>query len=376
MSRAAGILEKAEGPAFPRGFLHEGDDPAARVYIRPLDGNGRATCRPQRCEVLIRRIEGTVAIAAPTEEVLAWAAAEGFGLARHVEATLDAIAAERPTFAGLGVDKPLVMGIINVTPDSFSDGGEFLDAERAIAHGRRLVAEGADILDVGGESTRPGAAAVSPETETARVLPVVRALAAEGFAVSIDTRRAAVMKAALEAGARIVNDITALEGDPRAPGVVADAAAPVVLMHMQGEPGTMQNDPRYVDAALDVFDYLRDRIAACEAAGIPRRRIAVDPGIGFGKTVAHNLRILGCLELFLGLGCVILLGVSRKSFIGRLSHGEPPAERLAGSLAAALAGAARGAHILRVHDVAETRQALAVWQAIADAEAGRPDGPP
>lgn len=368
MSRATGTLKKAEGPAFPRGFLHEGDDPAARVYIRPLDGAGRAGCRPQRCEVLIRRPEGTVAMTAPTGEILAWAAAEGDGLARHVAMTLDAIAVERLPFAGLAVTKPLVMGVINVTPDSFSDGGDFLEAERAIEHGRRLAAEGADILDVGGESTRPGAAAVSPEAELARVLPVVRALAAEGFAVSIDTRRAAVMKAALDAGASIVNDVTALEGDPAASMVVADAAASVVLMHMQGEPGTMQNDPRYVDAALDVFDYLRDRIAACEAAGIPRQRIAVDPGIGFGKTVAHNLRILGHLELFLGLGGVIVLGVSRKSFIGRLSRGEPPEERLAGSLAAGLAGAARGAHILRVHDVAETRQAIAVWRAIADAE--------
>lgn len=366
MSRPAGIRKRGESPALPRGFLHEGDDPTARVYLRPLDGMGRTECRPQHCEVLIRRDEGTLAMTAPTGEILAWAAAEGDGLARHVAMTLDAIAIERPPFAGLAVSKPLVMGVINVTPDSFSDGGEFLEAERAIERGRRLAAAGADILDVGGESTRPGAAAVSPETEMARVLPVVRALAAEGFVVSIDTRRAAVMKAALDAGARIINDITALEGDLAASMVVADAATPVVLMHMQGEPGTMQNDPRYVDAALDVFDYLRSRIAACEVAGIARQRIAVDPGIGFGKTVAHNLRILGHLELFLGLGCVIVLGVSRKSFIGRLSRGEPPAERLAGSLAAALAGAARGAHILRVHDVAETRQAIAVWRAIAD----------
>jgi len=368
MSRAAGLLKKAEGPAFPRGFLHAGDDPAARVYVRPLDGTAFAACRPRHCEVLIRQAEGTASLTAPTGEIVAWAAAEGDGLARHVAATLDAIAAVRAPFAGLAADRPLVMGVINVTPDSFSDGGEFLEVGLAIEHGRRLAAEGADILDVGGESTRPGAAAVSPESEMARVLPVVRALAAEGFVVSVDTRRAAVMKAALEAGARIVNDITALAGDPASPRVAAGAAAPVVLMHMQGEPGTMQNDPRYVDAALDVFDYLRDRIAACEAAGIPRQRIAVDPGIGFGKTVAHNLRILGRLELFLGLGCVTVLGVSRKSFIGRLSRGEPPAERLAGSLAAALAGAARGAHILRVHDVAETRQALAVWRAIAEAE--------
>lgn len=367
MSRAADIGKRGESPAFPRGFLHDGVDPATRVYIRPLDGMGRVHCQPQRCEVLIRQAEGTLAIAATTPEVLEWAAGEGEVMDRHVAATLSAIAAERPSFAGLTLDKPLVMGVINVTPDSFSDGGAFLDAGRAIAHGRSLAAAGADILDVGGESTRPGAAAVSPETERDRVLPVVRALAAEGYVVSIDTRRAAVMKAALEAGAGIVNDVTALDGDPAALKVVVDTAAPVVLMHMQGEPGTMQKDPRYIDAALDVFDYLRGRIAACEAAGISRRCIAVDPGIGFGKTVAHNLRILGRLELFLGLGCAVVLGVSRKSFIGRLSFGEPPAERVAGSLAAALSGIARGAHILRVHDVAETRQAVAVWRAIADA---------
>lgn len=369
MSGTAAIGQEGEGPAFPRGFLHGGDDPAARVYIRPLDGAGGRGRRPDRCEVLIRRAEGTAAVAAPTGDVLAWAAGEGEALVRHAAATLDAIAARRAPFAGLAPDRPLIMGVINVTPDSFSDGGAFLDAGRAIAHGRELAAEGADILDVGGESTRPGAAPVSPESEMARVLPVVRALATEGFVVSIDTRRAAVMEAALDAGARIVNDVTALAGDPAAPRVAAGAGASVVLMHMQGEPGTMQDDPRYADAALDVFDYLRARVAACEAAGIPRDRIAVDPGIGFGKTVRHNLRILGRLDIFLGLGCPVVLGVSRKSFIGRLSRGEPPAERLAGSLAAALAGVARGAHILRVHDVAETRQALVVWRAIASAEA-------
>jgi dihydropteroate synthase len=368
-TRTSDASRRDEGPAFPRGFLHVGDDPAARVYIRPLDGMGIPSGRrPQCCEVLVRQARGTAAITATTCDILTWAADEGDALSRHIAATLDAVAAERPPFAGLATEKPLIMGVINVTPDSFSDGGEFLEAERAVAHGRQLVAEGADILDVGGESTRPGAAAVSPESEMERVLPVVRALATEGFVVSIDSRRAAVIKAALEAGARIVNDVTALDGDPAAPAMVAGAAAPVVLMHMQGEPGTMQNDPRYVDAVLDVFDYLRGRLAACEAAGIPRQRIAIDPGIGFGKTVAHNLRILGRLELFLGLGCTIALGVSRKSFIGRLSRGEPPAERLAGSLAAALAGAAKGAHILRVHDVAETRQALAVWRAIANVE--------
>jgi len=365
MSGLAVGPRKGESPALPRGFLHDGGNPAGRVYLRPLDRD--LAGRPARCEVLIRRDGGTAAFAGTTDAVLAWAAGEGNALAAHVSQTLEHIARPRPSFAGLAMDAPLIMGIINVTPDSFSDGGAFLDPQRAIAHGRALAAEGAHILDVGGESTRPGAAPVSSEMEIARVLPVVRGLAAEGLVVSIDTRRAAVMRAALDAGARIVNDITALGGDAGSLAVVAGSGAPVVLMHMRGEPGTMQDDPRYVDAALDVFDSLQDRVAACERAGIPRGRIAVDPGIGFGKTLEHNLRILGLLGLYLGLGCPLLLGVSRKSFIGRLDRGAAPDARLPGSLAAALAGVAAGAHILRVHDVAETRQALAVWRAIAEA---------
>lgn len=365
MSGLAIDRRKGESPALPRGFLHAGDDPTRRVYIRPLDrwaGHG-----PVRCEVLIRRGGETAAFAGASDDLLAWAKGENNELAAHLSQTLDRIAAPRPSFAGLAMDGPLIMGIINVTPDSFSDGGAFFDPERAIAHGRELAAEGAQILDIGGESTRPGAASVSPEMEIARVLPVVRGLAAEGFVVSIDTRRAAVMTAALDAGARIINDVTALEGDAGSLAVAAASGAPVVLMHMLGEPGTMQDDPRYADAVLDVFDTLRDRVEACERAGIRRDRIAVDPGIGFGKTLDHNLRILGKLGLFLGLGCPLLLGVSRKSFIGRLSANVAPDARLPGSLAAALAGIAEGAHILRVHDVAETRQALAVWQAVAAA---------
>lgn len=368
MSGVAAGTGKGESPALPRGFLLEGDDPSARVYLHPLDRDPAG--RPARCRVMIRGPDGADAFAAPASDVLAWAAREGGALAPHVRAVLDRIATPRPSFAGLAIDGPLIMGIINVTPDSFSDGGAFLDAERAIAHGRRLAAEGACILDVGGESTRPGAAAVSPDAEIERVLPVVRALAAEGFVVSVDSRRAVVMRAALEAGARIINDVTALAGDADSMAVAATSGVPVVLMHMQGEPGTMQDDPRYDDAALDVFDFLRGRVEACERAGIPRQRIAVDPGIGFGKTLQHNLRILGYLGLYLGLGCPLLLGVSRKSFIGRLDGGASPDARLAGSLAAALAGVAEGVHILRVHDVAATRQALAVWRAISGA-AGR-----
>ncbi|MBM3565909.1 MAG: dihydropteroate synthase, partial [Alphaproteobacteria bacterium] len=225
------------------------------------------------------------------------------------------------TFAGLSLVRPLVMGVVNVTPDSFSDGGETARIELAIARGREHMAAGAEIIDIGGESTRPGAASASPEEEYSRVLPVVRALAAAGAVVSIDTRHARIMMAVLDAGARIVNDITALTGDGDSLAVVAGRGASVVLMHMQGEPGTMQDAPHYGDVVAEVLDYLAGRVEACVHAGIPREKIAVDPGIGFGKTVDHNVALLSNLGRFAGLGCAVALGVSRKSFIGRLSRG-------------------------------------------------------
>ena len=268
------------------------------------------------------------------------------------------------TFAGLSLARPLIMGVVNATPDSFSDGGDFADAKTAIAHGLRLVDQGADIVDIGGESTRPGAAPVTQDEELDRVLPVIEALARAGAVVSIDTRRAAVMREALASGARIVNDVTALTFDPDSLDVIARSEAPVVLMHMRGEPATMQKAPHYDDAPREIAVYLAERIAVCEAAGVPRERIAVDPGIGFGKTVQHNLQILASIDRFCRLGVAVLIGVSRKSFIARVSRGEPPKERLAGSIAAALAAVARGANIVRAHDVAATRQALAIWQAI------------
>lgn len=268
---------------------------------------------------------------------------------------------------GGAVARLLVMGIVNVTPDSFSDGGRFAAIGDAIAHGRRLAAEGADILDVGGESTRPGARAVDPAEEAARVLPVVAALAADGHVVSIDTRRASVMEAALARGARIVNDVTALAGDPASLAVVARLGVPVVLMHMLGDPETMQVAPRYDDVVADVAAFLADRVEACVAAGIPRGLICVDPGIGFGKTVDHNVALLRGLRALRVAGCGLLVGASRKAFIGKLSRGEPPMQRLPGSLAVALHAADAGADILRVHDVAETRQALEIWRVLRGA---------
>lgn len=270
------------------------------------------------------------------------------------------------SFAGLSLDRPRLMGVINVTPDSFSDGGETLDPEAAVERGRAMLRGGADILDVGGESTRPGAEPVPPDVEIARIEPVVRALAAEGALVSIDTRNASVMAAAIDAGARIVNDVSALRHDPRALPLLAQTGVCVVLMHMQGEPRSMQDDPRYDDAALDVRNWLAARLAACTAAGVPARRIAVDPGIGFGKTVDHNLDIIARLPIFGTLGRPLVVGVSRKSFIARLGREQPPRRRLGGSIAAALAAVQGGACILRVHDVEDTQLALTVWQAIAE----------
>ena len=278
-----------------------------------------------------------------------------------------AISERAMVFAGLPLTRTLLMGVINVTPDSFSDGGELLDASAAVARGLAMVEEGADILDVGGESTRPGAVSITAAEEIARAVPVVRELAAAGALVSIDTRRAAVMEAAIASGARIVNDVTALTGEPGSRSLVAETGVSVILMHMQGEPATMQLAPSYEDAASEVYDWLAEQVAACEAAGIGRQHIAVDPGIGFGKTVDHNLDILASMHKYATLGCALVVGASRKSFIGRLSRREPPKQRLPGSLAAALAAVARGAHILRVHDVGETRQALSVWHAIAGA---------
>jgi dihydropteroate synthase len=262
------------------------------------------------------------------------------------------------------------MGILNITPDSFSDGGRHFDAGAAIEAGHAMLEAGADILDIGGESTRPGAEPVAPDEELARVIPVVRELA-KAAPVSIDTRHAATMQAALEAGAEIINDVTALRHDPAAVDLLARSQTPVVLMHMPGtDPRDMQTKADYADVVLDVARFLRDRVATLEALGIARGRIAIDPGIGFGKTMAHNLALIEALPILAQIGCPIMLGASRKRFIGTLSGVEAAEDRLAGSLAVALAGAARGAAILRVHDVAETIQALNVWQACAHGSAG------
>ena len=269
-----------------------------------------------------------------------------------------------PPWSGLVWDRPAVMGILNMTPDSFSDGGLHADPSRAIAAGLEMAATGADIIDVGGESTRPGAALVTAAEEQARVVPVIKALAAAGLRVSVDTRNATTMAAALDAGAVIVNDVSALAHDPAAARLVASRGADVVLMHMRGEPATMNAYARYRDVAVEVARELAIRVEAALQAGIAPQRMAIDPGIGFAKTGEHNLELLNRLPILLNLGLPVLVGVSRKSFIGKISLVEDPMKRLPGSLAAMLFAVARGAAILRVHDVAETTQALRVHAAL------------
>lgn len=274
--------------------------------------------------------------------------------------------APRADIAGLALNRPRLMGILNVTPDSFSDGGRFLAAGDAVAQARALAEGGADILDIGGESTRPGAADVDAQTEIARTAPVISALRAGGLAlpISIDTRKSAVAQAALAAGSNMINDVAAFSHDPALAGVAAAGRVPVCLMHAQGTPDTMQNDPRYANVLLDVYDFLEEKLLLAESAGIARDQVILDPGIGFGKTLAHNLALIGGISLFHGLGCPLLLGASRKRFIGTLSGEDRADRRVPGSVAVALAGAAQGVQFLRVHDITETRQALTLAEAI------------
>jgi dihydropteroate synthase len=264
---------------------------------------------------------------------------------------------------------PAVMGVVNVTPDSFSDGGLFLDAAAAVEQGLRLAAEGAALLDVGGESTRPGSEPVTAQEEAGRVIPVIERLAAAGSVpVSVDTRKAEVAREALAAGATMVNDVTALRHDPAMAGVIAETGADVCLMHMLGEPRTMQDDPRYADVVGEVTEFLAERAGHAESAGIPREAICLDPGIGFGKTVEHNLALLRNLDRICALGYPVLLGVSRKRFIAAVT-GETDGERLSGTIAANVLGLASGASIFRVHEVRPNREALDLAAAVLGAHA-------
>ena len=331
------------------------------VYLRPildLSGHPRGVhlagsgLRFAEIEVLRR---GAPPEVLPVDAVEALYGAERVAALCHARADL----------LGLAMDRTQIMGVVNVTPDSFSDGGRFDSTERAVDHGLELAEAGASILDIGGESTRPGAETVAEAEEIDRVLPVIEGLGAAGCTtpISIDTRKAAVARAAVAAGAAMFNDVSALTHDPDSPKVKAPGYC---LMHALGDPKTMQADPRYDDVLLDVYDFLAARVAAAAHAGIPRARIAVDPGIGFGKTLTDNLTLIRGLSLFHGLGCPILLGVSRKRFIGTLSGETEAARRAPGSIAAGFWGIGQGAQILRVHDVRETYQALSVWEALQE----------
>ena len=369
-------------PSLPRVVA-----PTARLYLRPagLVGGAEAQALIEAgqalplcggplaftfCEVVLREEGGRGrCILAPAQEVRAWAEGLEQGHRRRARTLFEGLTASRPGLLGLALDRPLIMGILNVTPDSFSDGGDHAEPAQAIRRGRELAAAGADILDVGGESTRPGADPVPLAQELDRVLPVVEGLKDLGLPLSVDTRHARVMTEAVAAGAAMINDVSALEADAGSLAAAAAADVPVVLMHSRGEPGTMQGLATYTDVLLDVHDALEARLEASVAAGIDRARLIVDPGLGFAKTAAHNLAVLAGVALFHGLGAPLMLGASRK--LGKARAGAGPKGKLPGALATAFWGLSQGVHILRVHDVAETRQAIGVWRALAGCDSSR-----
>ncbi len=263
----------------------------------------------------------------------------------------------------LNWQKPVIQGVLNITPDSFSDGGKFEDLTNSLSQAEMMIGAGAGIIDVGGESTRPGASPISIETEKSRVKPVIKELSKKNCVISVDTRNAAVMTAAIDAGASIVNDVSALNHDSESINAVKRSHVPVILMHTKGTPEDMQDNPEYINVVLEIYDYLKSRIELCVTAGISIDKIIIDPGIGFGKTVEHNLQIVRNLALFHGLGVPILIGVSRKNFIGRITEEKTPSKRVYGSIAAAQICLDQGVQIIRVHDVEETTQALSLWNA-------------
>jgi len=356
-----------KSPALPRGFSF-----AARLYLRPVGLTLISAAPPEALplaggplafaalQVAIADDGDVQRTTASLADVLSWASAEG--REEEIRQQLNRITSARAPVAGLDFSAPRVMGILNVTPDSFHDGGQDKNTAAAVARGQALATAGADIVDIGGESTRPGAQPVPEEDELNRVLPVVGGLAAK-TTLSIDSRRAGVLASCLAAGAGLANDVHALTGEGCLEAV-AKSGAPVILMHGPADPAVMQSDTDYEDVSLDTWDWLAGRIAACEAVGISRDRILVDPGIGFSKTAEQSARVLGDIALYHGLGCVVVLGASRKSFIAGVSKGEASEDRLPGSIAAVNYALSQGVQVLRVHDVAETVQAIAVWQSM------------
>ncbi|SMO48114.1 dihydropteroate synthase [Ruegeria faecimaris] len=329
------------------------------AYYRPLVQHGEA------------RPEGAVALAGQglwfthVERLSRTAAARILPAAQVPGDVLDRLTRPRAAISGVAMDRPQIMGILNATPDSFSDGGVHNSVEAAQAAARDMVAQDASILDIGGESTRPGASFVPEDEEIARTEPLIKAIrSATDALISIDTRKAAVAKAAWKAGAGLINDVSGFTFDPDLAPFCAQVGAPVCVMHMQGDPGSMQDDPTYDSVLLDVYDFLHGQVGFLEDLGMSRDQIIIDPGIGFGKTEKHNLILLQNLSLFHCLGCPILLGVSRKGFIGQIGKEPRKDARAPGSIAVGLAGLAQGVQILRVHDVAETAQALRLWAAV------------
>jgi dihydropteroate synthase len=371
-------------PAAKAKSLRPETEPPSEIslYVRPLgllQGEAATTMVAQgkaralaggplafaTCEITVRTAGETRRVIATLAEAEQWRKQAGAELSERLGARLDLLSRPR---AG-GDEAPALMGIVNVTPDSFSDGGDHLDPEAAVAFALDHARAGASILDIGGESTRPGATAVEAETEIGRVEPVLERLARRrvehpGLLLSIDTRHAAVMRAALAHGVDIINDVSALSDDPESLTVAAASRARIVLMHKRGEPTEMNVAPRYEDVALDVFDEIEARVGAAIAAGIERSRLVIDPGIGFAKRSRENLALLRALPLFHGLGCPLLLGLSRKALIGGEQRRLTPKERLPGSLAAAMHALDQGVQILRVHDVRESRQVVDLWRAI------------
>ncbi len=327
-----------------------------------LPARGVAAVHHGRLDAVTRAEELLAAVTSAERTTLALPLRRALAAFAAPPPDLDTPSGVLPTSA-----RPLIMGVLNVTPDSFSDGGRYARTDIAVRAGHTLAAAGADLVDVGGESTRPGAAPVPVEVEVERVVPVVTALAAAGVRTSVDTSKAAVARAAVEAGAVLVNDVSAGAFDPELLPCVAELGVPYVLMHLRGTPRSMQRDPRYLDVVAEVFDHLAIRLAELEAAGIARERVLVDPGLGFGKTTAHNLALVGATRELTSLGRPVLIGASRKSFLGAVTGVDDPGDRLEASLAVAALAVAGGARLLRVHDVAETRRAVALAHAVATA---------
>ena len=317
-----------------------------------------------KLELLIKTDENISVFSSEIDEAREWALAEG--CIEKLDQIILNLTGRHSSNVFTSLSSPLLMGVVNVTPDSFYDGGKNSKAQMAISQAHRLIADGVDIIDIGGESSKPGAVPVTAEQEIERVIPVIKEVSGFGVPISIDTQKSSVMEAAVIAGASIVNDISALSADPKSLRLLRELGVPVILMHMQGTPVDMQNNPYYQFAPLDILEYLRNRIDVCLESGISLSNIIVDPGIGFGKNLNHNVALLNRLSLFHSLRVPIAIGVSRKSFIASLNEDEPPDQRLAGSLAMAIWACQQGVQILRVHDVAETKQALKIYKAVVD----------